>query len=50
MPSPHVTVPLVSEHVPCEGVAESNATPGGSVSVSCTAVAMEGPALFTASV
>ena len=47
VPSGHVTVPLVCEHVPCEGIAESKVTPAGRVSVSCTPVAARGPALPT---
>ena len=43
VPSAQVTVPLDSEQVPCEGVAESNVTPAGSVSVTVTPVALEGP-------
>ena len=48
VPSAQVTVPLDSEQVPCEGVAESNVTPAGSVSVTVTPVALEGPALCDA--
>ena len=40
-------MPLDSEQVPCEGVAESNVTPAGSVSVTDTPVALDGPALAT---
>ncbi len=50
VPRLQVTVPEDSEQVPCEGVAESNVTPLGSVSVSTTAVAPEGPAFATVSV
>ena len=42
-----MTVPLDCEQVPCEGVAELNVTPAGSVSVTVTAVAFDGPALAT---
>jgi hypothetical protein len=49
VPSAQVTVPDDSVQVPCEAVAESNVTPLGSVSVSVTPVAPEGPALLTAS-
>ena len=40
-----MTVPLDCEQLPCEGVADSNVTPAGSVSVSVTPVALEGPPL-----
>ena len=50
VPSGHVTVPLDSEQVPCEGVAESKVTPAGRVSETCTPVALEGPWLLTVSV
>ena len=50
VPSGHVTVPLDSEQVPCEGVAESNVTPAGSESETLTLVASEGPPLCTSSV
>ena len=50
VPSEHVTVPLDCEHVPCEGVAELKVTPAGSVSVTVTPVALDGPALATPSV
>ena len=42
-----MTVPPDSEHVPCDGVAESNVTPAGSVSMTDTPVAPDGPALAT---
>ena len=48
--SAHVTVPLDSVQVPCEGVAESKVTPPGSVSVKLTAVAVAGPEFWTVSV
>jgi hypothetical protein len=44
VPSAHVTMLADSEQVPCEGVAESKVTPAGSVSISSTVVASEGPA------
>jgi hypothetical protein len=47
VPSAHVTVPLASAHVPCEGVAESKVTSVGSVSVSSTPVALWGPEFWT---
>ena len=46
MPSAQVTVPEDSEQVPCEGLAESNIVPPGRLSVTCTAVALDGPALW----
>ena len=49
VPREHVTVPDDSVQVPCEAVAESNVTPLGSVSVTVTPVAPEGPALVTVS-
>ena len=45
VPSGQVTVPLDSEQLPCEGVAESKVTLPGRVSVTWTFVAVEGPAL-----
>src|SRR5262245_15360829 len=39
VPRLHVTVPDAWLHVPCDGVAEVNVTPGGSVSVTVTPVA-----------
>ena len=47
VPSAHVTVPLDSAHVPWDGVADPNVTPAGSVSVTVTPVALDGPALAT---
>ena len=47
VPSWHVTVPLVCEQVPCDGVAESKIIPAGSVSVTTVPVAARGPALPT---
>ena len=47
VPSWQETVTPDCEHVPCEGVAESKVTPGGSVSVSSTPIALDGPALAT---
>ncbi len=47
VPSWHVTTPLVWEHVPCDGVAESKIIPAGSVSVTTVPVAARGPALPT---
>ena len=45
-----MTVPADSEHVPCDGVAESNVTPAGSVSVRLAAVTASGPEFSTMSV
>src|ERR671934_238317 len=45
VPSAHPTVPVDCEQVPCDGVAESNVTPAGRVSFTCTPVALDGPAL-----
>ena len=39
-------VPLDSEQLPCEGIAESYVTPAGRVSATWTPVALEGPALW----
>ena len=50
VPSAQVTVPLDCEQLPCEGVAESNVTPAGRLSVTCTLAALEGPALCAVSV
>ena len=50
VPSAQVTVPLACEQLPWEGVAESNVTPLGSVSVRLVAVASWGPALWAVSV
>ena len=47
VPSWHVTVTPVCEHVPCEGVAESKIIPAGSVSVTTVPVAARGPAFPT---
>ena len=44
VPSGHCDVPAACEQLPCEGVAETNVTPPGSVSLSDTPVAPEGPA------
>ena len=46
-PMLHVTVPDTCVQVPCVGVAETKVTPAGSVSVSVTPVAVDGPALNT---
>ena len=43
-------MPADCEQVPCVGVAESNVTPAGSVSVTVTPVAPEGPELLMPSV
>jgi hypothetical protein len=43
VPSGHVTVLADCEQVPCEGVAELNVTPAGSVSLTETLVAADGP-------
>ena len=48
LPSWQITV-VPKLHVPWLGVAEINATPAGSVSVTFTAVAVLGPALATVS-
>jgi hypothetical protein len=45
-----VTVPLVCEQVPCDGVADWYVTPEGSVSVTVTPVALEGPRFWAVSV
>jgi hypothetical protein len=50
VPSEQVTVPDACEQLPCVGVAEVNVTPPGSVSVTATPVALDGPELPTASV
>lgn len=50
VPSGQVTTPADCEHVPCEGVAELNVTPAGSVSDSWTDVALDGPAFCAVSV
>jgi hypothetical protein len=50
VPSEHVTVPLACEQLPCDGVADWYVTPAGSVSVTCTPVALEGPPLAAVSV
>src|SRR5262245_10276902 len=39
VPRLHVTVPDACVHVPCDGVAETNVTPAGNVSVTVTPVA-----------
>ena len=50
VPSGHVTVPADCEQVPCEGVAETNVTPAGSVSLTDTDGALEGPVFCTPTV
>jgi hypothetical protein len=50
VPSEHVTVPADCEQLPWDGVAELNVTPDGSVSVTVTPAAPEGPALLMPSV
>jgi hypothetical protein len=51
LPRLQVTVPLECVHgLPCEGVAELYVTPPGSVSVTVTPAAAEGPALLMPSV
>jgi hypothetical protein len=50
VPRLHVTVPLACVHVPWVGVADTNVTPAGSVSVRVTPVAVLGPALLTVTV
>ena len=45
-----MTVPDACEQLPCDGVADSYVTEPGSVSVTETPVAGEGPALLTLSV
>ena len=50
VPSGHVTVPADCEQLPCEGVAELNVTPAGSVSLMDTEVALDGPAFWTPTV
>jgi hypothetical protein len=46
VPIAHDTVPATWVHVPCDGVAEPNATPPGKLSVMMTPVAESGPALL----
>src|SRR5207248_2896396 len=46
-PREHVTTPAAWRQEPCEGVAETSAVPAGSVSVTTTAWASEGPAFAT---
>ena len=41
-------MPLACEQLPCEGVAELNVTPAGSVSVSVMPVALDGPGVADA--
>src|SRR5688572_7656353 len=50
VPSEQVTVPDDSLQEPCEGVAELKVTPAGSVSLTLTPVAFQGPALPMSSV
>ncbi len=50
VPSGQVTVPADCEHVPCEGVADVNVTPAGSVSLRETLGAADGPAFWTPTV
>ena len=50
VPSAQVTVPADCEQLPWEGVADSNVTPLGSVSVTVAPVASCGPALCAVSV
>ena len=45
-PKLHVTT-AVPEHEPCDGVTETNAGPDGSVSVTITFVAGDGPLFVT---
>ena len=45
-PRLQVTVPDACEHEPCDGVAETNVTPLGSVSVTVVLLAALGPALL----
>ena len=47
VPSAQVTVPLDSEQVPCDGVADSKVTPAGRSSVKLTPVALDGPEFST---
>jgi hypothetical protein len=47
VPSGHVTVPADCEQLPCAEVADWKVTPLGSVSVTDTPVAADGPALLT---
>ena len=46
-PRGQVTVPDACEQVPWDGVADTNTTPTGRVSVRTTAAAPEGPAFWT---
>jgi hypothetical protein len=50
VPSEHVTVPDACEQLPCDGVVDSYVTLPGSVSLTETLVAGEGPELLTVSV
>ena len=49
VPSAQVTVPAASEQLPWVGVADTNVTPAGSVSVSVTPAASAGPELLALS-
>ena len=50
VPSGQLTVPADCVQVPCEGVAETNVTPAGSVSLSETLGALDGPEFWTPTV
>src|SRR6478736_4387303 len=50
VPNKHVTVPPASEQEPCVEVDERNVNDAGSVSVTVTLVAEDGPLFVTASV
>src|SRR5437899_569709 len=50
VPNAQLTVPVPREQLPCDGVAESNDTPAGRVSSTCTEAALDGPALSAISV
>jgi len=50
LPSGHVIVPADWVQVPWEGVAETNVTPAGSVSLIETLVAVDGPEFWTPTV
>jgi len=47
LPRLTVTMPLVCEYAPCEVLAVTKETPGGSVSVSTELPAVDGPLLVT---
>ncbi len=50
VPSGQLTVPAACEQLPCEGVADTNVTPAGRVSLSETLGALDGPEFWTPTV